>query len=478
MDNSIQRHKTAITRYDLSKPISMALQYNVIKKEHSIFDYGCGKGHDVNELKDKGYNITGWDPVYSSENEIEKSDIVNLGYVINVIEKPYERDSVLLHAFNTAEKCLIVSAQVLPDGKKAQGTPFSDGILTQKKTFQKYYTQQELKQYLHQTLKVEPVAASPGIFYLFKDSSLKEEYLSSKYLRSYMAHTRERVPIEEKLKPYKGILEEFANLVGQIGRMPKPDEVPFYDEIIAKVGKLKRCISYCETLFDNFIFEDIQRNRRDDLLVFLALSNFSGSLKCKHLPTSLQRDIKGIFGSYKAGLETATDLLFAVGKPDIISQACVKSKIGKLLPDALYVHTDYINSLSPILRIFVGCGTVFAGDFPDATLVKINRMKSKFSYLYYDNFDEDPHPALSKAVILDLAGLKMKEWEYSSGDNRPILHRKETFVGMDYPLYEQFAELTKREEDAGLLDDKKNIGREKEWKNKTKNHYIMDELVQ
>lgn len=462
MTHTVERHKTAITRYELSKPVSLALQHNIINKNVTFFDYGCGRGRDVLELTNEGHAATGWDPIYYPTNEKCESDIVNLGYVINVIEKQDEREGVLKDAFTYAKKCLIVAAQVLNDGQKSKGTPFADGILTQKKTFQKYYTQKELKEYIEQTLGIEPIAACPGIYYIFKDSILKEEFIATRYLRAYIARHSTNIPLSEKLKPHLQLLEEFANLVGNIGRLPKPDEVPFFDELQLKVGGIKKCATYCEKLFDNFNLENIQKNKRDDLLVFLAMSNFSGGLKLKHLPLQLQRDIKGIFGSFNAAIETATDLLFAVGKPEIVSQACAKSSIGKLLPDSLYVHTSYINSLSPILRIFIGCGTVFAGDISDATLIKINRVKSKLSYLYYEKFDEDPHPKLKKSIVLDLKNLEIKEW-IQSEENPPILHRKELFVNKDYHLYSIFYNLTTKEEEEGLLTNFEIIGRAQSW---------------
>jgi hypothetical protein len=48
--------------------------------------------------------------------------------------------------------------------------------------------------------------------------------------------------------------------------------------------------------------------------------------------------------------------------------------------------------------------------------------------------------------------------DYDTSENPPILHRKETFVTPDYPLYEKFAKLTHQEENWGLLDDTSTIG--------------------
>ena len=55
MNEKVDRHKTAITRYDMSKPVSIAVQHNIIKREFSFFDYGCGKGRDVKELIENGF---------------------------------------------------------------------------------------------------------------------------------------------------------------------------------------------------------------------------------------------------------------------------------------------------------------------------------------------------------------------------------------------------------------------------------------
>jgi DNA phosphorothioation-associated putative methyltransferase len=102
----IHRHKAAISRNKLSKPVFAAIQQRVIKEGDSIFDYGCGKGSDVRILKEQGYEVTGWDPFHASKKKKESADIVNLGYVINVIEDPKERIEVLKESFKYAKNKL------------------------------------------------------------------------------------------------------------------------------------------------------------------------------------------------------------------------------------------------------------------------------------------------------------------------------------------------------------------------------------
>ncbi|MBO9484508.1 hypothetical protein [Salinisphaera sp. G21_0] len=51
-----------------------------------MFDYGCGHGDDLSELQAHGITASGWDPNWRPEGEKTEGDLVNFGYVINVIE--------------------------------------------------------------------------------------------------------------------------------------------------------------------------------------------------------------------------------------------------------------------------------------------------------------------------------------------------------------------------------------------------------
>jgi DNA phosphorothioation-associated putative methyltransferase len=50
----VERHKTALTRYDPSKPVKSLLEYGLLKGGMSFFDYGCGQGSDVKGLQGLG----------------------------------------------------------------------------------------------------------------------------------------------------------------------------------------------------------------------------------------------------------------------------------------------------------------------------------------------------------------------------------------------------------------------------------------
>ena len=94
----IQRHKTAITRYELSAPIKSLLRDQLLTSEDTVFDFGCGRGSDVRLLKKQGFQCRGWDPAFSPDEALLECDVVNIGYVINVIENPEERAQTLLSA--------------------------------------------------------------------------------------------------------------------------------------------------------------------------------------------------------------------------------------------------------------------------------------------------------------------------------------------------------------------------------------------
>ncbi len=157
-------------------------------------------------------------------------------------------------------------------------------------------------------------------------------------------------------------------------------------------------------------------------------------------------------------------LLFRAGDPEAMDDACKHASVGKLLPNALYVHRSAVDSLEPQLRIYEGCARSYLGEIEDANVVKLHRHSGKVSYLAYPDFDKDPHPTLARSVKLSLRNLEMDCYDYQESSNPPILHRKDSFVTSDYPHRERFARLTRQEEKHGLLDDTSKIGTEDGWR--------------
>ncbi|MFT7680903.1 MAG: hypothetical protein ACI935_000336 [Moritella dasanensis] len=178
----IQRHRTAINRDKLSAPFQKLAQHDYLNGNYSVFDYGCGKGDDARELEAHGLDINSWDPVHNPEGKLTASDIVNLGFVLNVIEDQSERQQTLIKAWQHADRILMVSVMVCGDARISQFKRYKDGVITQRDTFQKYYAQAEIRSYIEQVLKTNAVAMGQGIFAVFKDKDLEEEfYLNRQY---------------------------------------------------------------------------------------------------------------------------------------------------------------------------------------------------------------------------------------------------------------------------------------------------------
>src|SRR5690348_16729463 len=131
--NAVPRHRTAIQRYAVSKPISLALADGLIRKRVSVLDYGCGRGGDVRYLQSRRIKVEGWDPYFRTGGQLTAADVVNLGYVLNVIEDPSERAHALGRAYQLARALLIVSVRI----DRFDAEEFGDGYLTGKGTFQK-----------------------------------------------------------------------------------------------------------------------------------------------------------------------------------------------------------------------------------------------------------------------------------------------------------------------------------------------------
>ena len=125
-ETGIARHKTAIRRGDLSRPVKCAMRDGLIDAGVRVFDYGCGHGEDVQLLRGQGVACDGWDPVFRPATPQGEADIVNIGYVINVIEDPAERSTALRRAWQLCRRVLVVAAQLKVAGR---GSPTRRGAL-------------------------------------------------------------------------------------------------------------------------------------------------------------------------------------------------------------------------------------------------------------------------------------------------------------------------------------------------------------
>jgi DNA phosphorothioation-associated putative methyltransferase len=205
-------------------------------------------------------------------------------------------------------------------------------------------------------------------------------------------------------------------------------------------------------LIDNTAFQGSKDQRREDILTYLAMLKLDNIKppSISKLPVSIQSDIKAIWKSYGEALREGEQFLFKIGNPDVVANVCSTCQVGKQLPRHLYVHRTVEDELPPLLRLILYAGKEIVGDL-SYDIVKFAKDGRAVSFLQYQDFDADPHPALIRSVKVFLPKSAYDIREYTSSPNPPILHRKETFVLPNYPHYLKFRRLTEQEDSLGLL---------------------------
>ena len=180
-------------------PIRLALDQEIISASTTVFDYGCGRGSDLRHLTDQGITCNGWDPMHRPDGAREPADVVNLGYVINVIETADERDASLREAWKLTQGVLLVTARLRLEELGADLVRYQDGFLTSRGTFQKFYDQAELRTFIDSTLDVSCVPAAPGVFYVFRSTDDHQSFLARQYRRRLS--TPKRSESDRSLQP-------------------------------------------------------------------------------------------------------------------------------------------------------------------------------------------------------------------------------------------------------------------------------------
>ncbi|SKJ66904.1 DNA phosphorothioation-associated putative methyltransferase [Mycobacteroides abscessus subsp. massiliense] len=462
MTEQVARHRTAMTRAALSRPVALAISDGILNSSLSVFDYGCGRGDDLRNLTALGFQTNGWDPSHRPEAERRPADIVNIGYVVNVIDDRSERRETLQRAWNLAKQVLVVSARLVWEARDLEGRPYADGLVTRAGTFQKFYEQAELAAWIEESLGVKPVAAAPGIFYVFRDTERAHEFLAT---RVYTYRPRMRVDPHAVYEAHKQTLAPLLEFLSVHARNPRNGELEesAEDQIRERFSSIARATNLIRQVTDDSYWDGVRIQRRQELLVYIAMSRFGRRPRFSELAKTLAADIKTHLGKYSDACLQADRLLLATGDLAIVLVSARSSSVGKQTPSALYVHRSALGHLPPVLRVYEACGRVLAGTVEHANLVKLSVREAQVSYLTYPEFDRDPHPTLRSAVTVNLRRLSVEWRDYSRSDNPPLLHRKEEFVAADHPKRELYERLTRAEVKAGLYRHPERIGTERGW---------------
>ena len=444
-DKVVDRHKTAIVRHELSAPMKLLAKNGFLNGDYSIFDFGCGRGDDLTELQAHGIDAVGYDPNFYPESEKVVSDIVNLGFVINVIEDRDERIDVVLQAWEFTQKMLVVSVMLASESYISQFTAYKDGVITSRNTFQKYYTQSEIKGFLESVIGDNAVALAPGIFAIFKDKELEQTYQKHRYQRTYewQQKTSPQLPTDaEKLRIVFAQNEELFKAFWLkclvLGRCPANDEFSNSDDVRKLVGSHKKAFKLALDFYSEEEFKTAELMKKEDLLLYFSMSLFDKHKPYTKQPEEVKRDVKAFFGDYKTAKSLATELLFEIADVDKIEAECIfaneslpASKLehesGK--PHSLTVHKTYIDALPLLLRVYVGAALQLYGDLEDIQLVKLHITSGKVTLLGYENFEKEEFPKLKERVKIKMAEQDIDFFDYIHSSEQPRLTDRSSYVG-------------------------------------------------
>ena len=456
----VDRHRTAIVRGEISKPVKTMLEYHQLRSGESFFDYGCGLGADVRALGELGYAATGWDPVHAYEGKREVADVVNLGFVLNVIEDPAERVEVLASAWKLTRRLLVVSTLMSGQEAYADFRCFGDGVLTSRNTFQKHFEPAEIQALIEDTLACEAVPVAMGIYFVFRDVAELQDFLSQRTQRfidweSLSHRLGLRRVLRRKADPYdthRELVDSFWQTAIGLGRVPREDEFERLAEVRSACGSVPKGMALFLERFGQATFDAARVKRREDTLVYVAAARLRKRVPFTKLSVRLQRDIQSFFGSYPEAERHALDLMFAAGDVDELALAVQQLGFGwwDEGEQQFTVHRSLLDELPVILRVYVECGARLFGNPREADLIKFHLRSRKLTFQLYDNFNGAPFPELKLRIKIDLPRMFVTVLEQRHVKDRQLLYFKERFVREDFPNRKEMAQVSGRLRDLGF----------------------------
>jgi DNA phosphorothioation-associated putative methyltransferase len=468
----IYRHKTALVRREISKPVKTLLELGQLRRGESFFDYGCGHGTDVDAIAKLGHKSSGWDPVHAPDEQKQPADVVNLGFVLNVIEDPAERVEALIDAWNHARRALLVSTLIAGQEAYDDIQAFGDGVLTSRDTFQKYFDPADIHALLEDTLHTEAVPIGLGIYLIFRDTADLHDFLASRSRRFIDWESLSRKlgllkALRTKRDPYDThpeLLDAFWESVLALGRLPRDEEFDRLADVRQACGSLPRALQLFIDRFGEPTFAAARVRRKEDLLVFVAAAQLRHKIPFGHLSPRLQRDIRSFFGSYVNAEEKARDLMFASGDPDELELAVGQLDFGHIDPKEGHftIHRSLLDELPAILRVYVECAASLYGNPSEADLIKIHLHSRKLTFHYYKDFDKSPLPELLTRIKIDLRRRFVTVIDHTTGPEHQLLFFKERYLPKDHPERRKMDRFSAKLRKLGLREESIGYGPSRE----------------
>lgn len=461
----VQRHLTAIVRSEFSKPVKLLLEFGQLRDGESFFDFGCGLGSDVRGLIQIGRPATGWDPVHAAHTAKTPAEVVNLGFVLNVIESPAERVEVLLSAWSLTRRLLVISTLICGQEAYSDFRCYRDGLLTSRNTFQKYFEPAEIQALVEDSLEVEAVPVAVGIYFVFRNVADTQDFLSRRTQRfidwdSLSHRLGLRRALRQACDPYethKELLDAFWSRAVELGRAPRDDEYGRLVEVRAACGSLPKAMDLFFERYGRATFDEARIRKREDTLVYLAAARLRKRVPFSKLSLQLQRDVKSFFGSNDQAEKEALEVMFAAGDIDELGLAVQQLGYGwwDAAEEQFTIHRSLLDELPVLLRVYVECAARLFGNPREADLIKFHLRSKKLTFQFYDDFSAS-FPELRMRIKIDLPRLFVTVLEQKHSKERQLLYFKERFVAADFPGRPKMEALAGRMR--GLGFDAKTIG--------------------
>ena len=383
----------------------------VLTPEHTFFDYGCGLGDDVRFLRSLGYVAHGWDPAHRPDETQRNAAVVNLGYVLNVIERPVERTEALRRAFDLTQACLCVAVLIGSAAYAGEAQSYGDGVLTSRRTFQKYFQQEQAARYLEEILGVTPIPLEAGVFLVFRHSAAAHAFLIERLQRSAspVAHSVAR---QRKHLLRTALMAAFqtqhaeewqasAAVVSTRARPPAAGELDALRVAAAHgLGPTDLWEAATAALPEQQLAE-LRRRRTNQYLVFMAICRFRGVPRLRDLPVGSRFDIRDYFGSYRSLKQLSDEYLFAAGDAQRVARLCTSAPVGVNTADGYFVARRDLPRLDPTLQIYARLGELFCGDLDRMDVIKIHKTSPRLSLCALSDTQE-ALPRLKSRVKIDL----------------------------------------------------------------------------
>ncbi len=475
---AVQRHLTALHRASLSAPVQLLIRHGLLSQDDSFFDYGCGRSGDISALKAEGYSVAGWDPHYAPNEPTLASEVVNLGFVVNVIEDPAERVEALQRAFALARRVMVVAVMLYSVDKP--GRPFRDGFMTSRNTFQKYFSQGEFKDYLEQVLHQPAILVGPGVALVFADKDAEQRYSAGRYRRQGLAHQlltarlprvkpqraarearAERPPRLSKaavqLSEHRPLLDRLWTVLLELGRQPEPDELDCLPEIELAFASLGRALRLIALHYDRNLWQAAASARADDVQLYMATLQFAKRQTYRKLDTRLQRDVKAFFGDYQSAQAAGLRLLLDAADPDKLLTACRTAAAQGLgwLDDqhSLQLHVSIVDRLPAVLRAYIACGLILWESMSEVQLVKIHIGSGKLTLMEFEDFDTSPVPTLCRRIKVNIRRQDYDLFDYGGPEYpKPLLYRKSRYLNEDSAGYAEQLAFDETLESLGIIE--------------------------